>query len=93
MIPADVVLCSDGANGYAKLAAGRGIEHCVVGRKPGTRVTAGCYQIQTVNSLHACYNDFIKPFSGPATKNLNGYVRWLEVRLAGMRPADIIRAL
>lgn len=92
LVPCDVVLCSDGASGYAKLAASSGIEHCVVGSKSGTRVAAGCYHIQTVNSLHAGYNEFISQFSGPATKNLNGYIRWLEVRLAGMRPAEIIRA-
>ncbi|MCZ0962228.1 hypothetical protein OU682_11410, partial [Paracoccus sp. EF6] len=77
---------------YASLAAKGGIEHVVVGRKPGTRVAAGCYHIQTVNSLHARYEAFIKPFCGPATKNLNGYIRWLEVRLAGLQPADVIQA-
>ena len=34
----------------------------------------------------------IKPFCGPATKYLNGYIRWLEVRMAGMAAADVIRA-
>ncbi|MFA8386164.1 MAG: hypothetical protein ACEPO2_11115, partial [Pelagibaca sp.] len=38
------------------------------------------------------YGKFIEPFCGPATKNLNGYIRWLEVRLAGMSPADVVRA-
>jgi hypothetical protein len=50
-----------------------------VGSKPGTRVAGGCYQIQNVNLLHARYDRFIKPFCGPATKNLDGYIRWLEV--------------
>ncbi|MEB8386703.1 hypothetical protein OO012_05635 [Rhodobacteraceae bacterium KMM 6894] len=44
------------------------------------------------NSLHARYGRFIKPFCGPATKNLDGYIRWLEVRLAGLRPAEIVWA-
>ncbi|SFG55612.1 Transposase [Palleronia marisminoris] len=92
LVPGDAVLCSDGADGYKKVAATGGIEHFVVGSKPGTRVAAGCYHIQNVNSLHARYGEFIKPFRGPATKNLNGYIRWLEVRLAGVRPADVIRA-
>ena len=69
-----------------------GLEHFVVGSKPGTRVAAGCYHIQNVNSLHARYDKFIKPFCGPATKNLNGYIRWLEARLAGIGPTDVIRA-
>ncbi|MFD2741475.1 IS1595 family transposase [Sulfitobacter aestuarii] len=92
LVPGDAVLCSDGGNGYKDLAAARGLEHFVVGSKPGTRVAAGCYHIQTVNSLHARYDRFIKPFCGPATKNLNGYIRWLEVRLAGVSPAGIIKA-
>ncbi len=91
LVPADVILCSDGAKGYANFSAQRGIEHLVVGSKAGTRVTAECYHIQNVNSLHAHYSRFIKPFCGPATKYLAGYIRWLEVRLTGLRPADIIR--
>ncbi|MFX0544272.1 IS1595 family transposase [Roseovarius sp. S1116L3] len=91
LVPGDAVLCSDGGNDYKILAAARGIEHFLVGSRPGTRVAAGCYHIQNVNSLHARYGAFIKPFCGPATKNLAGYIRWLEVRLAGVRPADVIR--
>ncbi|WP_169788507.1 IS1595 family transposase [Litoreibacter arenae] len=91
LVPGDAVLCSDGGNGYKDLAAAHSLEHFVVGSKPGTRVLAGCYHIQNVNSLHARYGKFIEPFCGPATKNLNGYIRWLEVRLAGIRPADVIR--
>ena len=92
LLPPDAVLCSDGAKGYATMAANSGIEHVVVGSKPGRRVAAGCYHIQNVNSLHARYRKFIKPFCGPATKNLNGYIRWLEVRLNAMAPADVIQA-
>jgi len=86
-VPHDAVLCSDGASVYAKIAAQYGIERFIVGSKPGTRVAAGCHHIQNVNSLHARYDKFIRPFCGPATKNLNGYIRWLEVRLAGTTPA------
>lgn len=91
LVPSDAVLCSDGGNGYKDLAATGGIEHFVVGSKPGKRVVAGCYHIQNVNSLHARYKKFIKPFCGPATKNLNGYIRWLELRLARTNPADIMQ--
>ncbi|WP_157733641.1 IS1595 family transposase [Antarctobacter heliothermus] len=80
LVPGDAVLCSDGGNGYKDFAAAGGIEHFVVGSKLGIRVDAGCYHIQNVNSLHARYKKFIKPFCGPATKNLNGYIRWLELR-------------
>ncbi|MCF8482006.1 MAG: IS1595 family transposase [Rhodospirillum sp.] len=92
LVPRDAVLCSDGDNGYKDLAAARCLKHFVVGSKPGTRVAAGCYHIQNVNSLHARYGKFIEPVRGPATKHLNGYIRWLEVRIAGVRPAEIVRA-
>ncbi len=59
LVPRDAVLCSDGGNGYANLAATGGIEHIVVGSKPRTRVAAGCYHIQNVNSLHGRYGSFI----------------------------------
>ena len=90
MVPQDAVLCSDGASDYAKVAAQRGSEHFVVGSKPGTRVTTGSHHIQNVNSLHARCDRLIRPFCGPATKNLNDYIRWLDVRLAGMAPAELI---
>ncbi|WGT51395.1 IS1595 family transposase [Thioclava nitratireducens] len=92
LVPKDAVLCTDGANGYSKIASAGGIEHVVLSSKPGTRVAADCYHIQNVNSLHARYKRFIKPFCGPASKHLNGYIRWLELRLAGARPAEVMRA-
>lgn len=91
LVPAEAVLYSDGGSGHKNPAATGGIEHFVVGSKPGTRVPGGCYHIQNVNSLHARNNEFIKPLFGPATKNLNGHVRWLGVRLAGVQPAHIIQ--
>lgn len=91
LVSADIVLCSDGAKRHRKLAARGAIEHFVVGSKAGTRVTAGCYHIQAVNSLHARYNKFIRPFCGPVTNYLGGYIRWLEVRIAGVTPAELIR--
>lgn len=68
----------------------------MVGGKPGKRVAAGCDHIQNVNSLHARYGKFIGPFVGPfcspAAKNLNGDIRWLDVRLSRMQPAEVLRA-
>ncbi len=91
-VPSDTALCADASNGYEDLAAARGREHFVVGSKPGTRAAAGCHDIQNVNSLHARSGKFIEPFCGPATKNLYGYIRWLEVRMAGVQPAGVVRA-
>jgi hypothetical protein len=28
----------------------------------------------------------------PATMNLNGYIRWVELRMSGMQPAEVMRA-
>ncbi|GHG95056.1 hypothetical protein [Pseudodonghicola xiamenensis] len=75
-----------------RVAAAGGIEHVLVGGKPGKRVAAGCDHIHSVNSLHARYGKFIGPFCGPAAKNLNGDIRWLDVRLSGMQPAEVLRA-
>lgn len=46
---------------------------------------------------HYRCSDCLKTYSersvlGPATKNLNDYIRWLEVQMAGMRPAKVVRA-
>ena len=76
----------------AKAAAQRGAEHFVVGSKSGTLLAAGRHHNQNVNALHAQDAKFTKLFCGPAAKKLNGYIRWLEVRLAGMTRADRIPA-
>lgn len=48
---------------------------------------------ETILEIEARTNQEHKyPFCGPATKNLNGYIRWMEMRQAGGRPADIVRA-
>ena len=31
--------------------------------------------------------------SGPASKNLNGYIRWQEVRLVEIRPAELTNTI
>ena len=91
LVPGDAVFRSDGGDGDKNLAAARGLKHFLAGSKPGTRIAVGCYHIQNVNSLHAHYDRFIRPFCAPGTKNLIGYIRCLERRLKGVPPADIIR--
>ena len=92
LVPNDAVLCSDGAKGYESAAAKKGVPHVKVGSKAGTRVISGCYHIQNANSLHARYGAFIRPFCGPSRKFLDGYIRWFEMRLEGLRPAEIFRS-
>ncbi|WP_417524465.1 hypothetical protein [Marinovum sp.] len=64
----------------------------MVGNKPGKRLASGRHHIQNVNTLHACYERFIIPLFGPASKKLNGHIRWLEVQLAGIGTAELVRA-
>ncbi len=64
----------------------------MVGSKSGKRLASGRHHIQNVNSLHACYERFIMPLFGPASKKLNGYIRWLGVQLTGIGTAELVRA-
>ena len=77
----------------AKAAAQHRTGHVVIAIKSGSLPAAGRHHIQNVNTLHAHDAKFIEPFCGPAAKKLNGDIRWLEVRLAGMTRAERIRAL
>lgn len=79
----DAVLCSDGDGAYRMFARARGMPHYRIDAKQGPKVIRGAFHIQTVNSLHSRLKAFMKPFCGPATKNLPAYVAWFVTRLAG----------
>lgn len=81
----DAVLCSDKADRYSKLAQSRGMEHKVLANKPRQRVIERVFHIQNINALHSRYEDFIKPFRGPATKYLGGYLAWFLMNLQDTR--------
>lgn len=78
----DAVLCSDGDGAYRLFAEARGLPHYRVGAKRGPRVIARAFHIQTVNNLHSRLEAFMRPFCGPATKNLPAYLAWFIARLA-----------
>ena len=92
LVPAEAMPCSAGADGYRHLAAAGDIAHFVVGSKPGKRGAAGCCHIQNVNALRARYDRLRKPLCRAATKNLNGIIRCIQVRLAGILPTEVFRA-
>ena len=92
LLARDVVLCSNGAAPYAAFSQALGIEHFVVGSKPGTRLASPSHHIQNVNSLHARYGDFIRMFRGPATRYLDGYLRWFVARAGQIRPDQVFAA-
>ena len=76
----DAALCSDALKSYQRYANTEGISHFVLGSKTGTRSIKQTFHIQNINALHAQYKEFIRPFRGPATKYLNGYVDWFMAR-------------
>lgn len=80
-IDPDAVLCSDGDSAYAAFAQARGIPHYRLNASVGVRVINQAFHIQTVNNLHSRFEAFMKPFCGPATKNLPGYAAWFITKL------------
>lgn len=74
----DVFLLSDGAPQYQAIArqAGLGYWMLVAGRRSSR--TPSTYHLNTVNGLHGRWKVFLRPFCGPATKNLELYARWFS---------------
>ena len=84
----DAVLCSDGDDAYRLFTHARGMPHYRLSAKRGPKVIHGAFHIQTVNSLHSRFKAFMKPFCGPATKNLPAYIVWFIARLDGTENAQ-----
>ena len=93
LVAKDAVLCSDGHDGYSALAASRGIEHFVIKTKPNQKTASATHHIQNINNLHSRYKNFIRPFRGPASKYLEGYLDWFVARVSKVQPEDVLRAL
>ncbi len=79
VVARDAVLCSDRAQPYAAFARFQGLAHHRLSSAAGLRVS-GAFHIQNVNALHSRYREFIARFRGPASKYLDGYLRWFLVR-------------
>lgn len=84
----DAVLCSDGDGAYGLFASAHGLPHYKLDATHGPRVIHAAFHIQTVNSMHSRFKAFIRPFCGPATKNLPAYVTWFIARLADQATAQ-----
>lgn len=71
----------DGASQYEAIARARGLSYKVlIGGRRSSR-TPKAYHLNTVNSLNAQWkDDFRKRWRGPASKYLDGYVRWMVAR-------------
>lgn len=83
----DAVLCSDGDGAYRLFASTRGMPHYRIDAGNGPKVLHGAFHIQTVNGLHNRFKAFMKPFCGPATKNMPAYFAWFIIQLAGQKTA------
>ena len=84
----DAVLCSDGDGAYRIFARRQGLPHYRIDAKRGPKVIQAAFHIQTVNSLHSRFKSFMRPFCGPATKNLPAHIAWFITRLAGHTTAQ-----
>lgn len=87
-ITRDAVLCSDGDGAYRLFAEAQGMPHYKLDAKRGPKVIQAAFHIQTVNNMHSRFKAFIRPFCGPATKNLSAYIAWFIARLPDKETAQ-----
>jgi transposase-like protein len=75
VLPADVLLISDGAAAYRRFAAQAEITHEAVNVKAGVRAR-GAIHIQNVNSWHSRFKSWLVRFRGVASRYLINYSGW-----------------
>lgn len=76
-ITPDSVLCTDKMNSYVQFAEREGIN--VIQLKSNQRVS-GIFDIQHINGYHSQLKTFIRHFNGVATKYLNNYLVWHNLK-------------
>ena len=70
-----VLLVSDGASRYQRVADNAGIKHIGLNASAGER-RWGVFHIQNVNSYISRLKEWVRPFKGVATKYLPNYLGW-----------------
>jgi transposase-like protein len=75
VLPADVLLISDGAVAYHRFATQAAITHEAVNLKAGIRAR-GAIHIQNVNSWHSRFKSWLVRFRGVASRYLINYSGW-----------------
>ena len=93
VLPADVLLISDGATAYRRFAAQAGITHEAVNVTAGVRAR-GAIHIQNVNSWHSRFKSWLVRFRGVASRYLihySGWQRLLDARRL-TTPAHLLNA-
>jgi transposase-like protein len=78
VLPADVLLISDGAAAYRHFAAQAGITHEAVNVRAGV-LARGAIHLQNVNSWHSRFKSWLVRFRGVASRYLINYSGWLRV--------------
>ena len=92
-VAAGAIVHFDGAPQYEAIAKARGITYEVLIKGRRGRQTPKAHHLNSVNDLHAEWKDwFRKIWRGPATKNLDGYTRWMAAR-RGTDPIALFRAI
>ncbi|MFO7854119.1 MAG: hypothetical protein R6V44_02655 [Paracoccaceae bacterium] len=76
----NALLRSDGDPAFSAHARAHGIAHHALPAKGSPRVLEGAFRIRSVNQVHAAPKDFLRPFNGPATRCLSGYLAWFIAR-------------
>jgi transposase-like protein len=93
VLPADVLLISDGALSYGLFAVEAGITHEAVNVQAGERAR-GAIHIQNVNSWHSRFKSWLVRFRGVASRYLihySGWQRLLDARRL-TTPGQLLRA-
>lgn len=80
VMAADAVLCTDGHVTYQRIAKDERIPHFALNAGRRTKRTPRSHHINTVNALIGRFRSFMRPFCGPASKNLVAYGRWHAAR-------------
>ena len=78
VLPADVLLVSDGAVAYRRFAAQAGITHQWVNVQAGERAR-GAIHVQNVNGWHSRFKNWLVRFRGVASRYLINYSGWLRI--------------
>jgi len=76
----DAVLCTDGHATYERIAKDKRIPHFALNAGRRSKRTPRSHHINTVNALIGRFHAFMRPFCGPASKNLPAYARWHAAR-------------
>ena len=77
LLPADAVVCSDGAGAISQATKELGLEHHAILTTSG-RHAVGAWHIQNVNAYHSRLKTWVRRFYGVATYYLENYLGWFR---------------